>query len=92
MIVRISSEGQYRLDNDYLDRLNEIDNKIVDRVAKGDEPGFAKLFQEMITFVHEKGEPVGADELVESGVILPPPDISFEEARNMFEGEGLVPG
>ena len=31
------------------------------------------------------------DELVESDVIMPPRDVSFEEARGEFTGEGLIP-
>ena len=29
MIVRILTEGQYRIDSEYLDRLNEIENPVV---------------------------------------------------------------
>ena len=32
------------------------------------------------------------DELAASDLILPPPDISLEEARAEFTGEGLIPG
>jgi hypothetical protein len=92
MIVRISSEGQYRIDSDILDKLNEIDNQIVDLVGKGDEQGFDKVFSEMLTFVRTQGKLVGEDEIVESDVILPPPDITLDEAAHLFHGEGLVPG
>ena len=37
------------------------------------------------------GNAVDGDELVESDVILPPRDITFEEARGEFTGEGLIP-
>ena len=32
------------------------------------------------------------DTLEASDVILPPPDVSFDEARAEFSGEGLIPG
>lgn len=92
MIVRISSEGQFRLDSAHLDRLNELDNQIVERVAKDDQEGFAQLLDQMLAFVRERGTPLAADELVESDVILPPPEITLEEARHLFRGEGLVRG
>ncbi|MBI4493979.1 MAG: hypothetical protein HY690_14410 [Chloroflexi bacterium] len=92
MIVRISTEGQFRLAGAHLDRLNELDNQIVQRVAAGDQESFNQLFQQMLGFVRDHGEPVGIDELVESDVMLPPPDITLEEARHLFHGEGLVPG
>ncbi len=92
MIVRISTEGQYRLESANLDPLNDLDNQIVEAVAKGDQEGFAQLLQQLLSFVREHGTPLGAEELHESDVILPPPDITLEEARHLFHGEGLVPG
>ena len=37
------------------------------------------------------GNALDNDELVESDVILPPRDISFEEAKAEFTGDGLIP-
>ncbi len=37
MIVRILSEGQYRLAGAYLDELNNLDNQLVRLLAAGDE-------------------------------------------------------
>jgi hypothetical protein len=91
MIVRISSEGQYRLDSSYLDRLNLIDNDLVNAIAGGDRDRFAQLFQQLLELVRRHGEPVGDDELVESQVMLPAPDTTFEEASDLFIEEGLVP-
>jgi len=34
---------------------------------------------------------LGEDELEGSDIMLPPPDISLEEARAEFTGEGLIP-
>jgi len=91
MIVRISSEGQYRLSSAHLDQLNELDNQIVELVAVGDEEAFRQHFERMLAFVREHGAPLAPDELVGSDVILPPPDITLAEARSLFQGEGLVP-
>jgi hypothetical protein len=41
--------------------------------------------------VSTNGSPLAVDELVESAVILPPRDISFEEAKGEFSGDGLIP-
>ncbi len=92
MIIRISGEGQYRLDADAARHLNEIDNELVRLVAGGDEAAFYSRFRELIEWVRRRGERVSADEIVASDVIIPPPDITFEEARKVFRGEGLVPG
>lgn len=90
MIVRILSEGQYRLDSRYLDELNTIDNRLVELVAAGDEEGYGRLLGEMIQLVRERGKPVPTDELVESDAVLPPPDSTLEEAKGIFVGQGLI--
>ena len=45
----------------------------------------------MIALVETDGEALPGDELVHSDIILPPRDLSFEEARHGFSGEGLIP-
>jgi hypothetical protein len=92
VIVRISSEHQYRLADDLTDRLNDLDNEAVLAVDSDNEERFHQLFDEMLQLVRSSGERLGDDELEESDVILPPPDTSLEEARADFTGEGLIPG
>ena len=91
MIVRIATEDQYRLPDAEAQRLNELDNRAVAAVEADDEDEFHAVFEEMLDFVRRDGEKLGDDELEESDVILPPPDISFLEAANEFTGEGLIP-
>ncbi|HEX8684276.1 MAG TPA: hypothetical protein VF707_18315 [Ardenticatenaceae bacterium] len=91
MIVRIATEGQYRLSSALLDELNEMDNALVDQIAQYDEGEFRARFTALLALVREQGEKVADEELVESHVILPNPDISVEEAREFFTGEGLFP-
>ena len=91
MIVRVSGEGQFRLPDEDATRLNELDNEAVAAAESGDETGFNELWQQMLALVESDGEALDDDELVESDVILPPRDISFEEARGEFSGEGLIP-
>jgi hypothetical protein len=91
VIVRISGEGQFHLPDGDAERLNDLDNRAVEAVENGDETTFHQLFEEMLGVVASDGNPVADDELVESNVILPPRDISFEEARGEFTGDGLIP-
>jgi hypothetical protein len=91
VIVRISGEGQFELPDSDSERLNELDNRAVSAVEQGDETGFRELWTQMLELVHADGKPLDDDELVESHVILPPADISFDEARAEFTGEGLIP-
>ena len=91
MIVRISTEDQYRLPDADAARLNELDNDAVAAVEAGDEDRFHEVFEAMIALVRGDGHKLGDDELEESDVILPPPDLSFSEAGHEFTGEGLIP-
>ena len=91
MIVRIAGEGQFKLPDSDADRLNELDNRAVAAVEQGDETGFRELWSEMLNMVASDGNELDDDELVESDVILPPRDVTFEEARGEFTGDGLIP-
>jgi PspAA-like protein len=91
MIVRISTEGQYRLPDEDADRLNDLDNDVVAAVEAGDEERFQEVFAQLLELVRSDGTPLGDDELEESDVILPPPDLTFDEAGVQFTGDGLIP-
>ena len=91
MIVRVAGEGQFRLPDEDSDRLNELDNRAVAAVEQGDETGFRELWSQMLELVANDGNVLDDEELVESDVILPPRDISFEEAAGEFTGDGLIP-
>ena len=91
MIVRILTEGQYNLPGAYVDQLNDIDNKIVDVVEQENDAEFQRLLKEMLDLVRNKGTEVAVDELVESDIVLPEPDITLVEAEELFTGEGIVP-
>ena len=91
MIVRIANEGQYKLPDGDAARLNKLDNGAVAAAEAKDEAKFNDLWQQMLTLVEQDGEEVPDDELVASDVILPPRDISFDEACAEFTGDGLIP-
>ncbi len=92
MIVRISTEGQYEIEDGDISELNELDNEAVATCESSDEQGFRDVFNRLLEFVRTRGKPVPDDELVGSSLILPPPDVSLEEAKSEFQGEGLIPG
>ena len=91
MIVRIATENQYRLSDEATGRLNELDNAAVKAVEEGDEARFQELFQQILELVRSEGSRLGEDELAGSDVIIPPPDLTFEEAQEEFSGEGILP-
>jgi hypothetical protein len=46
----------------------------------------------LISPVKELAEPLAPVELLPSDIIIPPSDLSFEEARKVFCDEGLIKG
>ncbi len=92
MIIRILTEGQYNLPGAFIDDLNALDNKLVEVVELEDQALFETHLKEMLDLVRDKGTPVPADEIVESDLVLPEPDITLQEAEELFVGEGLLPG
>jgi hypothetical protein len=91
VIVRISGEGQYRLDDDHHSKLDELDNAVVAAVDADDEDGFHESFEELLAFVRSNGERLSEDDLSPSDHILPPADLTFPEAGEEFSGDGLIP-
>jgi len=92
VIVRISNEGQYEVADGDVGALNELDDAAVVTCEADDEAAFEEIYGKLVAFVRSHGRPVGDDELLGSDIILPPPDVSLEEARREFQGEGLIPG
>jgi len=92
VIVRIATEGQYEVGEDDVPALDQLDNDAVAACEAGDEQRFQDTFTRLIEFVRDKGQPIPEDRLDPSDAIFPPPDVSFEEAKAEFSGEGLIPG
>jgi hypothetical protein len=92
VIVRIATEGQYELREDDAAVLGELDNEAVATCQAGDEQRFRGAYARVIDFIRTNGRPVPEDQLLASDMILPPPDVSLEEASKKFSGEGLIPG
>jgi hypothetical protein len=91
VIVRIFSDGQYRIPDDAKARLHELDVETVQAIDSGDESAFATSYGALVSHIHASGERLDDDELVPSDLMLPPADITLEEAREEFTGEGLIP-
>jgi hypothetical protein len=92
MIVRLLGDGQYRVDDSLLERLNELDDAIGKSVEAGDERALWAGLQALADAVRTSGEKLGDDELVPSDAVIPPEDLSLEEAREVMQSEGFVPG
>jgi PspA-Associated protein len=91
VIVRLMGEGQFRAPDELATELNEVDNQAVDAVEAGDEARLHELLERMGALVRERGEPLEDADLSASDLIIPPTDLSLEEARELFSGDGLIP-
>jgi hypothetical protein len=91
VIVRVlGGDGQFRLADEVATELNELDNRAVAAVEAGDEETLRRLLEQMAAVV-QKGEPVDDSDLSSSDLLIPPVDLTLEEARELFTGEGLIP-
>jgi hypothetical protein len=91
VIVRLMGDGQYRVDESLHDRLNQIDEQATAAVETGDEDELRARLEELTRTVTEAGERLEDDDLSASDLMVPPSDLSLEEARELFSGEGLIP-
>ena len=92
MIVRIMGEGQVRLADSHLTELNKLDDELLAEMENGDGPGFRRTLHALLTKVRDLGEPVADDSLDPSDLILPSPDATLEEVRELLSDDGLIPG
>ena len=92
-IVRIMGHGQFTVDGRTLKKLNDIDNAIVELVSteRSDDTEFKKKLTELSNLVVEKGKPLDPHEIIKSDIILPSADLSIDEAKKLFKGEGVIP-
>ena len=92
MIVRISGEGQFSIDDAATVELNRLDSELEAAVNRNDEAGFTAALHGLLDQVRAQGSPLPADTLESSDLILPPQDASMDEVRSMLTEEGLIPG
>lgn len=91
MIVRITTEGQYRLSEEQLPELQELDADVVAAADAADADRFTEAFAALLRFVRT-GERLDDAHLAPSDAILPPPDVSLAEATGELSTDGLIPG
>jgi hypothetical protein len=92
MILRILGEGQLKMSDDALLELNELDDVLSNAVDKGDEAEFQTALTNLINKARAVGKPVADDYIGPSEVILPGPDATLEEVKELLSDEGLIPG
>ena len=84
-------EGQFLVDDALLARLNELDDVVSRAVTDGDERALWTSRQTLADTVRESGEKLADEDLRPSDAIIPPEDLSLEEARALLADEGFIP-
>jgi len=92
VIVRISGEGQFSIDDAATAELNRLDSELEAAVNRNDEVAFTAALHGLLDQVRARGSALAADSLESSDLILPPEDASMDEVREMLTEEGLIPG
>jgi len=91
MIVRLMGDGQYDVDDEVAKGLNDLDEQAAQAVERGDEEQLRALLKRMAEAVRTNGARLADEDLRASEGLVPPDDLSLEEARRLFEDEGLIP-
>ncbi|MEV4428702.1 PspA-associated protein PspAA [Streptomyces sp. R-07] len=92
MIVRIMGEGQLELADIHFAELNRLDDELLEEMESGDEEAFRRTLGALLDAVRRLGEPLPDDALEPSELILPAPDASLDEVKEMLSDDGLIPG
>ncbi|HET6780089.1 MAG TPA: hypothetical protein VFH09_02870, partial [Nitrososphaera sp.] len=68
-------------------------NTIVELVSteRSDDVEFKKKLTELNSIVVKDGRPLDPHEIIKSDIILPSADLSIDEAKKLFRGEGVIP-
>jgi hypothetical protein len=91
MIVRLSGEGQYRVEDELRERLNELDDQAMAALEASNEIELDKRLDEMFELVRSNGERLPDDDLSPSDAVIPPSDLTLEESRQLMSQEGFIP-
>jgi len=93
-VIRIMGQGQFKINEDIVKKINEIDDAIVQILqneSKADDQEFRTKIAEIVQTITSEGQKLNDKELVESEIIVPDTDISIDEAKKVFQGEGIIP-
>lgn len=81
-----------RLADSHLAELNKLDDVLLAEMEIGDGPGFRRTLHSLLAKVRELGDPLPDDSLEPSELILPSPDATLEQVRELLSDDGLIPG
>jgi hypothetical protein len=92
MIVRISGEGQFDVPDGHVEELNRLDEDLTKAVDAGDEAQFKAALEALLGSVRTAGQELPDDFIGPSNLVLPSPEATIHEVREVLGDEGLIPG
>jgi hypothetical protein len=92
MIVRIIGEGQFDVPDAHLDELNRLDEDLLKASDTGAQDAFTTALEALLASIRTAGDELPDDYLGPSDLVLPSPDATIEEVRDLLGDEGLIPG
>ncbi|HUY65884.1 MAG TPA: hypothetical protein VMV06_03625 [Acidimicrobiales bacterium] len=92
MIVRILGEGQYSVPDGQRGALEKLDSVIVEAVDANDGKAFVSALAALTAAVREAGEPLADDAFAPSDLVVPFPDSTLEETKDLLAEADEVSG
>jgi hypothetical protein len=84
-------EGQFQVDDEVAKGLNELDEQAERALESGDQERLSELLRRMAEAVRTNGARLPDDDLSPSEAIIPPDDLTLDEARELLADGGLIP-
>ncbi len=91
MIIRLMGEGRWRVDDELAIRLNELDDEVGRAFEARDQAAMSDALTRLAAAVRSAGTRLDDADLTPSDAVVPPGDLTLGEARELVEGEGLIP-
>ena len=92
MIIRILGEGQFRIPDEQMAGLQQLDEALEHAVNIDDDAAFRAALTTLLARIRQVGEHVPDEELDASDAILPGDDAHVDEVRALLLDDGVIPG
>jgi hypothetical protein len=91
LIIRVFGVGQFEVPEDAMAELNELDDALTGPVEQHDEDALHAGLEKVLEAVKRLGTPTPDDFIGPSDLMLPGPDSTVDEIRELLSEEGLIP-
>jgi hypothetical protein len=91
VIVRLMGEGQFEVDDSLKARLDELDDETERAAEAGDADALHAALRALHEEVRNAGQKLDHAHLGASDAVVPPDDLSLDDARKLLAGEDPFP-